>query len=128
MQYFLAKGDNSFPIKQDEILDGAYRVEALTPEEVTLLYVPLGVLTQLPLALSVDRSTSLAQTPTPAPDGAASTRVATASQVPLSSTPPPRAGQALASETNDLSRTAATGTRAAHLRRERSQQLPHLVQ
>lgn len=41
-QVFLAKGDVAFPINQGQILDGAYRVEAIGEDRVTLVYLPLN--------------------------------------------------------------------------------------
>lgn len=42
LQIFLAKGDVAIPIKQGQILDGAYRVEAIGEDRVTLVYLPLN--------------------------------------------------------------------------------------
>ena len=42
LQIFLARGDVAIPIKQGQILDGAYRVEAIGEDRVTLVYLPLN--------------------------------------------------------------------------------------
>ena len=42
LQVFLAKGNVAIPIKQGQILDGAYRVETIGEDRVTLVYLPLN--------------------------------------------------------------------------------------
>lgn len=42
LQVFLSRGDVAIPIKQDEILDGTYRVESIAEDKITLVYLPLG--------------------------------------------------------------------------------------
>jgi hypothetical protein len=49
VEYALAKGDVLFWVKEGETLDD-YRVEAITPGSVTLLYLPLSERTTLVLA------------------------------------------------------------------------------
>lgn len=129
VQYFLAKGDNVFPVTHEELLEGTYRVKALSLDEVTLLYVPLGVVVQLARGSApapVERSAALAHTPAPSPVPNVSQPVSGAALGPAVSTPAAQGGPAVGLETNDAPRTAATGTRAAHLRRQRAQQLPPL--
>jgi len=46
----LAKGDSVLVVEEGETLDGGYRVEAIGADEVTLLYVPLGIRERLPVA------------------------------------------------------------------------------
>lgn len=46
----LAKGDELFSVRQGDSLDEGYRVVAIKPDHVTLLYVPLGIREELPLA------------------------------------------------------------------------------
>jgi len=41
-QLFLAKRDVAIPIKEGQILDGTYRVEAIGENRVTLVYLPLN--------------------------------------------------------------------------------------
>lgn len=41
-ELLLARGNNVFPVHEGELLDGAYRVQSIAPDRVTLLYVPLG--------------------------------------------------------------------------------------
>lgn len=48
--YALAKGDSVFPIHAGDTIEGVYRVEAITPQMVTLVYVPLEERTMLVLA------------------------------------------------------------------------------
>lgn len=127
VQYLLAKGDNVFPVTHEELLEGTYRVKALSLDEVTLLYVPLGIVVQLARGSApapVERSAALAYTPAPSPVSNVSQPISGVGSGPAVSTPAAQGGQAVASETNDAPRTAATGTRAAHLRRQRAQQLP----
>jgi hypothetical protein len=40
-QVFLSKDDTAIPVAEGEILDGTYRVESITGERVTLVYLPL---------------------------------------------------------------------------------------
>lgn len=51
----LAKGDAVLAVEEGETLDGGYRVEAIGADEITLLYVPLGIRERLPLAASAAR-------------------------------------------------------------------------
>jgi hypothetical protein len=48
--YALAKGDSVFPINAGDTIEGIYRVEAITPHMVTLVYLPLEERTVLVLA------------------------------------------------------------------------------
>ena len=41
-EVYLAKGEEIFPVKEGDTLDGQYRVEAVTPSEVRFLHVPSG--------------------------------------------------------------------------------------
>jgi hypothetical protein len=66
LQIFLSKGDAPIPIKQGEILDGAYRVESITEDRVTLVYVPLGQWTIIPLSSALS-APSVVQSPVGAP-------------------------------------------------------------
>jgi len=52
----LAKGDRVVTVREGEILEDGYRVESITTQAVTLVYVPLGVAQQLPVnaALELD--------------------------------------------------------------------------
>lgn len=45
----LAKGDLVFTVREGEVLDDDYRVESIRPDEVTLLYLPLGTQDHLPV-------------------------------------------------------------------------------
>jgi len=59
----LAKGDAVLMVREGESLEGGYRVESIGPDRVTLLYLPLGVRENLPVAstLSVDAESRPAQ-------------------------------------------------------------------
>ena len=46
----LSKGDAVFPVKEGETLDGAYRVEAVSETQVTLIYLPLKHRETVPIA------------------------------------------------------------------------------
>jgi hypothetical protein len=48
--YALAKGDSVFPITAGDTIEGIYRVEAITPQIVTLVYLPLEERIMLVLA------------------------------------------------------------------------------
>jgi len=60
-QLFLAKGDVVFPVVRGETLDGAYRVESVAPDEITLLYVPLGVRERIPVVSALGNDEPVAQ-------------------------------------------------------------------
>jgi hypothetical protein len=64
VEYALAKGDVLFWVKEGETLDD-YRVEAITPGTVTLLYLPLGERTTLVLAAPPHNPSVAAPVPTP---------------------------------------------------------------
>lgn len=49
LHVFLSKGDAAIPIKQGEILDGTYRVEAIGEDRITLVYLPLGLRENIPV-------------------------------------------------------------------------------
>lgn len=97
-QHFLMKGDVLLPVKEGETLDGGYRVEALAAEEITLLYVPLGLQTRLALTSPVDNPAFPARAAQPVAN-MPSTSSAVPSQAPDSS-----------------SSGVTTGIRAAQLR------------
>jgi hypothetical protein len=48
----LAKGDAVVSVREGDKLDDGYRVEAIRPDHVTLLYVPLGIREKLPIGSS----------------------------------------------------------------------------
>jgi hypothetical protein len=50
----LAKGDRVYQVRQGEDLDDGYRVTAVSNDEVTLLYVPLGLKQSLPIVSTLD--------------------------------------------------------------------------
>ncbi len=53
LQVFLSKGETAIPIKQGEILDGRYRVEAIGEDRITLVYLPLGHKETIPVNSSL---------------------------------------------------------------------------
>ena len=48
-QYLLAKEDRVFAVKVGAILDGVYRVESTSDDEIVLQYLPLGLRQTVPL-------------------------------------------------------------------------------
>lgn len=50
MQVLLAKGDVIVPARQGETLEGGYRVEAISDEQITLLYLPLKLRQVIPVS------------------------------------------------------------------------------
>lgn len=49
MSVLLSKGDRVFPIRVGETLDGAYRVETIGEDEITLIYLPLKHKERIPV-------------------------------------------------------------------------------
>jgi hypothetical protein len=96
-ELFLSKGDVVFPVVKGETLDGAYRVESIAPDEITLLYIPLGTRERIPVlsALGSDEPIAQASTPgraaaTPSPPRSPGTSAVTApSDVAAQSTSQP---------------------------------------
>jgi len=76
LQIVLARGDAVLMVREGDTLDGAYQVEKVQPERVTLVYLPLGTREDLPMnsALALDESS-----PRPAPLAAAAPAAAGAS-------------------------------------------------
>ena len=71
----LAKGDAVLTVREGDRLDDGYRVEAIRPDHVTLLYLPLGVREKLPLTLTfmIDESfADAAAVPSSAPQASTS--------------------------------------------------------
>jgi hypothetical protein len=64
--YALAKGDSVIPINAGDTLDGVYRVEEITPQMVTLVYIPLEERTMLVLATPPGQATNAPRVGTPA--------------------------------------------------------------
>jgi hypothetical protein len=52
-QVLLAKGDEVFPIEPGDLLEGNYRVDSISDEAVTLVYLPLDARESLPLLAGV---------------------------------------------------------------------------
>jgi hypothetical protein len=40
---FLAKGDDAYTVSEGDTLEGNYRITSITPERVTLTYLPLNI-------------------------------------------------------------------------------------
>jgi hypothetical protein len=49
----LAKGDLVLPVEAGETLEGGYRVDAIGADEITLVYLPLGIRERLPVAATL---------------------------------------------------------------------------
>lgn len=62
LQVFLSKGDLAIPISQGGILDGAYRVESIGANGITLVYLPLGHKESIPVSSSLPTAGATAQT------------------------------------------------------------------
>jgi hypothetical protein len=62
----LARGDAVLVVREGEILEGGYRVEAIRTDRVTLLYEPLGTRNDLPV-LGVELALPVASTPAASP-------------------------------------------------------------
>jgi hypothetical protein len=63
VQLFVAKGDRVFPVVKGETLDGAYRVESVAPDAITLLNVPLGRRERIPVVSTLDDHEPVSQAP-----------------------------------------------------------------
>ena len=81
VEVFVARGEEIFPVKEGDTLDGQYKVEAVTESEVRFLHVPSG--TRQVMQFSALREQDLAAQSAPArpgaPASAASTAVASSS-------------------------------------------------
>jgi hypothetical protein len=62
----LAKGDEVLLVREGDSLEGGYRVEAIAPSGVTLLYEPLGVRENLPVASALSLAAQPASQSAPA--------------------------------------------------------------
>jgi hypothetical protein len=51
-QLLLARDNTVFQVQEGDTLEGGYRVESIGVNEITLLYLPLGVREHLPLAIA----------------------------------------------------------------------------
>jgi hypothetical protein len=50
----LAKGDRVLTVREGDTLDDGYRVDAIAPKAVTLVYLPLNVPQELPVTVALD--------------------------------------------------------------------------
>jgi hypothetical protein len=65
-EVLLTKGDRVFTVRPGDTLEDGYRVEAIEPSRVTLIYTPLGTAHTLPLLSSLEpRTPSSSQKPLP---------------------------------------------------------------
>lgn len=87
LQVFLSKGDTAIPIKQGEILDGTYRVEAIAEDRITLIYLPLGHRENIPVT-TVFSAAGTRAPPQGKPRAAGIGTIPTASIFALPSLPP----------------------------------------
>ena len=117
------KGDVVFAVSKGDTLDATYRVEALTAHEVRLVYLPLDLTINLALALP--------QITMPLRVLVAASPPQFVRQIPVAVSGPAGAPSDAKIPTSDPEVpkppelvTAESGTRAAHRRRERMQQLP----
>lgn len=46
-EVFVAHGDEHYTVQKGETLDGKYRIEKITPQAITFVYLPLGIRQQL---------------------------------------------------------------------------------
>jgi hypothetical protein len=100
------KGDLLVPVNEGEVLEAAYRVEAIAADEITLLYIPLGLQTRLALASPLDNP-------------AANVRASASATNALPFTPSPMVPQE-----SDSPSAVTAGLRAAQLRGPRTQSGP----
>jgi hypothetical protein len=54
LSVFLSKGDVVFPVVKGETIDGAYRVESIEENQITLTYLPLGKKESIPIVSSLE--------------------------------------------------------------------------
>ena len=54
VQILVARGERVMPVKEGDVLDGAYRVASATTEHVELVYVPLGTTQRIAVSTSLD--------------------------------------------------------------------------
>jgi hypothetical protein len=64
-EVLLAKGDRTFTVRPGDTLEDGYRVEAIEPSRVTLVYVPLGTAHTLTVASALTPDSPKAPSPTP---------------------------------------------------------------
>lgn len=57
-QLLLARDDRVFPVTQGEILDGGYRVESISDDEIVLLYLPLNARQSVPVSSAIGLKTN----------------------------------------------------------------------
>jgi len=62
-QVVLAKGDRVLTVREGDMLEDGYRVEAIRPQGVTLLYVPMNIRETLPFASALGLDAPAAQPP-----------------------------------------------------------------
>lgn len=88
----LAKGDRVFWASEGETLEDGYRVEAITPDRVTLTYVPLGVEQHIAMVSTLAVDAPRVNTAAAAAPPVASSREMGAAQLRFEGPPQVRAG------------------------------------
>jgi Cohesin domain len=88
-EVYLARGEEIFPVKEGDTLDGQYKVEAVTGSEVRFLHVPSG--TAQTMQFSALKEQDVAPQPAPAQPR---TQVAAATPSTSAASVPPKAGPA----------------------------------
>ena len=63
----LAKGDRVLTVREGDTLDDGYRVDAIAPKAVTLVYLPLNVPQELPVTVALDDAPPARVAAVPAP-------------------------------------------------------------
>jgi hypothetical protein len=68
-ELLLSKGELVFPVKEGDTLDGTYKVVAVKPDLIELIYIPLGTAERITVnsALDVEVARPVAAAPTPTP-------------------------------------------------------------
>jgi hypothetical protein len=65
-ELLLSRGEIVFPVKAGDTLDGMYRVEAIGPERIELVYLPLGTPERIAVTSTLDTQRNLAAAVAPA--------------------------------------------------------------
>jgi len=67
-EFLLSKGDLVFPVKEGDTIDGTYKVVAVKPGGIELIYIPLGTSDRISVSsvLDVDAPRAVAAAPQPA--------------------------------------------------------------
>jgi hypothetical protein len=52
LQFFLSRDEGVIPITEGDMLDGTYRIESISGDRITLVYLPLNYKHDIPIAVS----------------------------------------------------------------------------